>query len=138
MTDIIPEQESTGIICGGPEPHTMKACYGGCYEWCIHPLCSKAPEALTASERRQIRRFQIECGGYYRADLRELADFHLSAPLLDALKMLGVTEGMCSGCVVPKRQAEVLCRRGLAYRWDENGAYHVTGTGAFVLSKVTP
>ena len=119
------KREVSGSICGGPDPGEMKACYGGCYEWCSHPLCSKEPAELSEGERRRIRRFQKRCGGYYLTDLRELPDFHLSGSLLNALSL-------CQPIGQPKpRQARALCKRGLLYEWGTE--YHIMGEGAQAL-----
>lgn len=128
-------KEYPGSICGGPSPFEMKACYGGCYEWCIHPLCSKTPDELTDKERRRIRRFQKRCGGFYLSDLRELSDFDVSPPMLAVLRELDELTG-CKGTMVKaadygKRQVAALLRRDLI--WQVDGEIHISGEGGYVV-----
>ena len=123
-----------GAICGGPEPGKMKACYGGCYGWCIHPFCSKQPNKLTDKERLSIRQFQTKCGGSYPNDLRQPQDFRISPTMLATLKLCAPTSGSAKMIELPRSSAAPLLRRNLI--WELDGLYHTSGAGASLLRKL--
>src|SRR5689334_21948035 len=104
------------IICGGPDPRSQKACYGGCYEWCFMGDICATPEAdLTAEDVSRIRRLQRRGGGWYSNDLRTVPDFGLSPAMADM---------MCSrsfdSAGPTNRTARALMRRGLLDWWPND------------------
>lgn len=130
-------------ICGGPEPRTRAACYGGCYEWCyMADLCTIPKADLTAAQHREIRTFQRRSGGCFQNDLRTVNDFDLTPAMVRMMTSLGYQSATSRN-----QTANAIERRGLIGWWGDDlddmydkskpGHWHLMGEGGNFLLVAT-